>query len=115
MPAVVSVVHAKTTTTPVDPFDAQNNIELAMMVGQNSNSVAMVVRQNNNSLPIVIGQNNNSLPIVVEPIEVQYIIRLPIVELQPTEALNNIVCPLWSSPLRHKIMLSLICHCGRAH
>ena len=26
VPAVVSVVHAKTTTTPVDPFEAQNNI-----------------------------------------------------------------------------------------
>jgi hypothetical protein len=99
VPAVVSVVHAKTTTTPEDPFDAQNNIELAMVVGQNSNSVAMVVRQNNNSLPIVIGQNNNSLPIVVEPIEVQNIIRL---------------YPLWSySPLKHKITLSA--HCGRAH
>jgi predicted component of type VI protein secretion system len=49
-------VHAKTTTTPVDPFDVQNNIELPMVVlvvGQNSNSAAMVVRQNNNSLPIV--------------------------------------------------------------
>jgi hypothetical protein len=50
-------VHAKTTTTPVDPFDAQNNIEP----------------------PIVVGQNNNSLPIVVEPIQAQNIIRLPIV------------------------------------
>ena len=54
-------MHAKTTTTPVDPFDVQNNIELPMVVGQNSNSAAMVVRQNNNSLPIVVGQNNNSL------------------------------------------------------
>jgi hypothetical protein len=43
-------VHAKTTTTPVDAFDVQNNIELPMVVGQNSNSAAMVVRQNNNSL-----------------------------------------------------------------
>ena len=49
----VSVVHAKTTTTPVDAFDVQNNFELPMVVGQNSNSAAMVVRQNNNSLPIV--------------------------------------------------------------
>jgi hypothetical protein len=40
VPTVVSVVHAKTTTTPVDPFDAQNNIELPTVVGQNSNSVA---------------------------------------------------------------------------
>ena len=44
VPTVVSVVHAKTTTTPVDPFDSQNNIELPMVLGQNSNSVAMVVR-----------------------------------------------------------------------
>ena len=51
IPAVVNVVDAKTTTTPVDPFDAQNNIELPMVVGTtNSNSVAMVVRQNNYSL-----------------------------------------------------------------
>ena len=56
-------MHAKTTTTPVDPFDVQNNIELPMVVGQNSNSAAMVVRQNNNSLTIVVGQNNNSLTI----------------------------------------------------
>jgi hypothetical protein len=54
--------HANTTTTPVDPFDAQNNIELPIVVRQNRNSVPMVVRQNNNSLPIVVGQNNNSLP-----------------------------------------------------
>ena len=54
-------MHAKTTTTPVDPFDVQNNIELPMVVGQNSNSAATVVRQNNNSLPTVVGQNNNSL------------------------------------------------------
>jgi hypothetical protein len=50
VPAVVSVVHAKTTTTPVDPFDAQNNIGRTL----NSNSVAMVVGQNNNSLPNTI-------------------------------------------------------------
>ena len=63
----------------VDPFDAQNNIELAMVVGQNHNSVPMVVQQNNNSLPTVVRQINNSLPIVVEPIEAQNIIWLPIV------------------------------------
>jgi hypothetical protein len=45
------VVHAKTTTTPVNPFDTQNNETI-------------------NSLPMVIGQNYSiSLPIVVEPIE----------------------------------------------
>ena len=58
------VVHAK-TTTPVDSFDAQNNVELPMVVGQNSNSLPVVVRQNNNSLPVVVRQNNNSLPVVV--------------------------------------------------
>jgi hypothetical protein len=79
-----------------------------MVVVQNSNGVAMV-GQNNNSLPIVTEQNNNSLPIVVEPIEVQNIIRLAIVKLQPTEAQNNIVSPLFLSPLRHKIILTLIC------
>ena len=41
VPAVVSVVHAKTTTTPVDPFDAQNNIGRTLK--SNSNSVAMMV------------------------------------------------------------------------
>jgi hypothetical protein len=50
VPTVVSVVLAKTATTPVDPFDAQNNISRTL----NSNSVAMVVWQNNNSLPIVV-------------------------------------------------------------
>ena len=57
------VEHAKTTTTPVDLFDTQNNVELPMVVGQNSNSVPVVVRQNNNSPPVVVGQN--SLPVVV--------------------------------------------------
>ena len=47
---VPHVVHAKTTTTPVNPFDTQNNDTI-------------------NSLPIVVGQNNSILPIVVEPIE----------------------------------------------
>jgi hypothetical protein len=61
------VEHAKTTTTPVDPFDAENiNVELPMVVGwQNSNSVPVVVRQDNNSPPVVVGQNSNSLPVVV--------------------------------------------------
>jgi hypothetical protein len=34
---VPPVVHAKTTTTPVNLFNAQNNIEQPMVVGQNSN------------------------------------------------------------------------------
>ena len=59
------VVHANTTTTHVDSFDAQNNVELPMVVGQNSNSLPVVVRQKNNSLPVVVRQNNNSLPVVV--------------------------------------------------
>ena len=59
------VVHANTTTIHVDSFDAQNNVELPMVVGQNSNSLPVVVRQNNNSLPVVVRQNNNSLPVVV--------------------------------------------------
>jgi hypothetical protein len=62
VPAVVSVVHAKTTTTPVDPFDAQNNIGKTL----NRYSVAMVVWQNNNSLPFVVAQNNNSLPNTID-------------------------------------------------
>ena len=47
------VEHAKTTTTPVDLFDTQNNVELPMVVGQNSNSLPVVVRQNDNSPPVV--------------------------------------------------------------
>ena len=54
------VVHAKTTTIPVNPFVTQNNDTI-------------------NSLPIVVGQNNSILPIVVEPIEARNIIDLPIV------------------------------------
>jgi hypothetical protein len=63
-------VHAKTTTTPVNPFDTQNNDTI-------------------NSLPIVVGQNNSILPIVVEPIEAKNIIDLPIVVesmVEPIEA-----------------------------
>jgi hypothetical protein len=37
------VLHANTTTTHVDSFDAQNNVELPMVVGQNSNSLPVVV------------------------------------------------------------------------
>jgi hypothetical protein len=47
-------VHAKTTTTPVNPFDTQNNDTI-------------------NSLPMVVGQDNCILPIVVEPIEAKNI------------------------------------------
>jgi hypothetical protein len=65
----VSAVHAKPITAPVKLFDAQNNTELPIVVGQNSNCVAKVVPQNNNSLPIVVGQNNYSLHIVVELID----------------------------------------------
>jgi F0F1-type ATP synthase alpha subunit len=63
-------VHAKTTTTPVNPFDTQNNDTI-------------------NSLPIVVGQNNSILRIVVEPIEAKNIIDLPIVVesmVEPIEA-----------------------------
>ncbi len=49
----------------IDPFGAQNNIEL----------------------PVVVAQNNN-LPIVVEPVEAKITNDLPIV-VQPTEAQNN--------------------------
>ena len=59
------VLHANSTPTHVDSFDAQNNVELPMVEGQNSNSLPVVVRQNNNSLPVVVRQNNNSLPVVV--------------------------------------------------
>ena len=111
------------TTTPVDPFDAQNNIELPMVVqqnnnsppvvvgqnhnsppvvvGQNHNSLPVVVRQNHNSLPVVVRQNNNSLPIVVEPVEAQNIIRLPIV-VEPIEAQNNIDLPIVVEPIEAK-------------
>jgi hypothetical protein len=70
------VVHAKTTTTPVNPFDAQNNDTI-------------------NSLPMVVGQNNSILPIVVEPIEAKNITDLPIV-VEPIEAKTiYLICPLW--------------------
>ena len=59
------LMHAKTTTTPVDPFDAQNNIELPMVVRQNNNSPPVVVGQNHNSPPMVVGQSHNSLPVVI--------------------------------------------------
>ena len=62
---ISSVVHAKTTTTPMNPFDTQINVELPMVVGQNSKSVPLVVQQNHNSPPMMVGQNSNSLPVVV--------------------------------------------------
>jgi hypothetical protein len=41
-----AVVHANTTTTRVDPFDAQNNIiKLHMVVCQNNNSVPIVLQE----------------------------------------------------------------------
>jgi hypothetical protein len=89
------VVHAKTNTTPVDPFDAQNNVELPMVIGQNSNSV-----------PVVVRQNNNSLPVVVEPIEAQNIIQLPIV-VEPIEAQNNIDLPIVVEPVEAKSIADL--------
>ena len=61
-------MHAKTTTTPVNPFDTQNNDTI-------------------NSLPMVVGQNNSILPIVVEPIEAKNIIDLPIVA-EPIQGKN---------------------------
>jgi hypothetical protein len=54
-----------TSNISVDPFDAQINVELPMVVRQNNNSLPVVVRQNNDSPPMVIGQNSNSLPVVV--------------------------------------------------
>ena len=89
------VLHANTTTTHVDSFDAQNNVELPMVVGQNSNS-----------LPVVVRQNNNSLPVVVEPIEAQNIIQLPIV-VQPIEAQNNIDLPIVVEPVEAKSIADL--------
>ena len=63
------VVHAKTTTTPVNPFVTQNNDTI-------------------NSLPMVVGQNNSiPIPIVVEPIEAKNIIDLPIV-VEPIQGKN---------------------------
>ncbi len=49
----------------IEPFGAQNTIELHVVVAQ-----------------------NNNLPIVVEPVEAKIINDLPIV-VQPTEAQNN--------------------------
>ena len=59
-------MHAKTSTTHVNPFDTQNNDTI-------------------NSLPMVVGQNNSILPIVVEPIEAT--IDLPIV-VEPIQGKN---------------------------
>jgi ribosomal protein L25 (general stress protein Ctc) len=88
------VEHAKTTTTPVDPFDTQNNVELPMVVGQNSNSVPVVVRQNNNSPPVVVGQNSNSVPVVVR----QNNNSLPVVVRQNNNSLPVVVRQNNNSP-----------------
>ncbi len=54
----VHVVHAKTTTTCVDPVDAPNNIELPVLVGQNNLHIMVEP----------IEAKIMDLPIVVEPI-----------------------------------------------
>ena len=75
------VVHAKTTTTPVNPFDTRN------------------INDTINSLPMVVGQNNNILPIVVEPVEAKTI-DLPIV-VEPIEA-KTIYLPIVVEPVEAK-------------
>ena len=75
------VVHAKTTTTPVNPFDTQN------------------INDTINSLPMVVGQNNDILPIVVEPIEAKTI-DLPVV-VEPVEA-KTIDLPIVVEPIEAK-------------
>ena len=89
------VVHAKTTTTPVNPFDAQN-------INDTINSLPMVVGQNNNILPIVVEPSEAKtidLPIVVEPIEAKTI-DLPIV-VEPVEA-KTIDLPIVVEPVEAK-------------
>jgi hypothetical protein len=121
------VEHAKTTTTPVDPFDTQNNVELPLVVGQNSNSVPVVVRQNNNSPPVVVGQNSNSLPVVVR----QNNNSLPVVVGQNSNSLamvvrqnnnslpmvvreNNNSLPIAVEPVEAHNDIELPIACGRA-
>jgi hypothetical protein len=94
------VVHAKTATTPVNPFDAQNNdtiTRLPMVVGQNNNILPIVVEpiEATIDLPIVvepIEAKTIHLPIVVEPIEAKTI-HLPIV-VEPIEAENKSKLPI---------------------
>ena len=89
------VVHAKTTTTPVNPFDAQN-------INDTINSLPMVVEQNNNILPIVVEPTEAKtidLPIVVEPIEAKTI-DLPIV-VEPVEV-KTIDLPIVVEPVEAK-------------
>jgi hypothetical protein len=88
------VEHAKTTTTPVDPFDAENNVKLSMVVGQNNKSLPMVVQQNNNSLPVVVRQHNNSPPVVVG----QNSNSLPVVVRQNNNSLPVVVRQNNNSP-----------------
>jgi hypothetical protein len=71
----------RTTTPPVNYFDAQN------------------INDTINSLPMVLGQNNNILPIVVEPIEAKTI-DLPIV-VEPVEA-KTIDLPIVVEPIEAK-------------
>ena len=114
------VLHANTTTTHVDSFDAQNNVELPMVVGQNSNSLPVVVRQNNNSLPVVVRQNNNSLPVVVRrnnnspPVVVgQNSNSLPVVVRQNNNSLpvvvrqNNNSLPVVVEPIEAQNIIQL--------
>ncbi len=89
----------------IEPIEAQNNIELPVVVAQNNNlpvEVEPIEAQNNIELPVVVAQNNN-LPVEVEPIEAQNNIELPVVvaqnnnlpvEVEPIEAQNNIELPV---------------------
>ena len=83
---VPAVVHAKTTITLVNPFDAQNNDTIKPIEAKTID------------LPIVVEPTEAKTidqPIVVEPIEAKTID-------QPIEA-KNIDLPIVVGPLRHKI------------
>ena len=102
MPAVV---HAKTTTTHVNPFDAQNNDTIKPIEAKNIDLpivVEPIEAQNKSDLPIVvepIEAKNIDLPIVVEPIEAKTI-YLPIV-VEPVEA-KTIDLPIVVEPVEAK-------------
>jgi hypothetical protein len=109
MPAVV---HAKTTTTHVNPFHAQNNdtikpIEAKISIFEAKTIylpiVVEPVEAKTIDQPIVVepieAQNKSDLPIVVEPIEAKTI-YLPIV-VEPVEA-KTIDLPIVVEPIEAK-------------
>ena len=87
-----------------EPVEAQNNIELPIVVepveAQNNIDLSIVVEP-------VVAQNDIELPIVVEPVEAQNNIEQPIVVEPVDQAQNDIKLPIVVEPVEAKSITHL--------